>query len=97
MDTMARLRLCGKMKNMTRKNGGWNAEDTLKSGGKKKPELGEGWVISHGKGLKGHMVYFNGHPVGGVTSLDYTISAGSIPILKLEIVVPDLRFVNTDK
>lgn len=81
--------------NLKRTNGEWKIEeDTFPT---EEPDVTipkEGWAVVSGTSAMASNIYCNGKPVKNVRSMDYTITAGNIPVLKLEIIAPEIKMVS---
>jgi hypothetical protein len=79
--------------NLKRNGGEWATENTLPTTDPDDSIPKTGWVFVSGQSALESHVYYNGKPVKNIRSMDYNISAGGIPVMKLEIVAPEIRMV----
>lgn len=77
---------------LKRVGGAW-ASDTLPTKEADDSIPKEGWAFIGG--LTGHdsYLYYNGKPVTNIRSIDYTVEAGGMSVMRIEIVAPKIKMV----
>ena len=81
--------------NLKRPNGGeWDLDNIL---GSQDPDASipkTGWAVVSGKTAIQTTIYHNGKIVKNVKLFDYHVEGGKLPILKLEIVAPEIKMTS---
>jgi hypothetical protein len=80
--------------NLKRSGGEWASEETLPVADPDDSIPKEGWAFVSGKSALESHVYYNGKPVKNIKSMDYNISAGGVPVMRLEIVAPKIKMIS---